>query len=95
MSLSTADLEKIAHLARLQFSAQDAQNFSQALTNIFTLIDQLNRVDTSVPPLAHSIDNVIQPLRADVVTETDQSELLQSIAPQVQDKLYLVPKVIE
>jgi aspartyl-tRNA(Asn)/glutamyl-tRNA(Gln) amidotransferase subunit C len=44
--------------------------------------------------MAHP-QEMAQRLREDCVTETDQRELFQSIAPQVEDGLYLVPKVIE
>jgi aspartyl-tRNA(Asn)/glutamyl-tRNA(Gln) amidotransferase subunit C len=59
------------------------------------LIEQMQSVDTEgVLPMAHAQD-VVQRLREDQVTETDQHALYQSIAPQVEDGLYLVPKVIE
>jgi aspartyl-tRNA(Asn)/glutamyl-tRNA(Gln) amidotransferase subunit C len=95
MSLTSVDIEKVAHLARLQFTAQDSQQFTQALTNIFTMIDQLNRIKTDVQPLAHPIDAATQRLRPDIITETDQSDQIKTYAPQIQDNLFLVPKVIE
>ena len=65
------------------------------LEAIFALIDELQAVDTTgIEPMAHAQD-VMLPLRDDVVTETDQHELFQRVAPAVEDGLYLVPKVIE
>ena len=65
------------------------------LSGIFSLIQQMQAVDTSaIKPMSHAQD-VMQRLRADIVTETDQRDLFQSIAPQVEAGLYLVPKVIE
>ncbi len=65
------------------------------LSGIFTLIEEMQAVDTSgIAPMSHAQD-VSQRLREDVVTETSQRELFQSIAPQVEAGLYLVPKVIE
>ncbi|MFZ1711835.1 MAG: Asp-tRNA(Asn)/Glu-tRNA(Gln) amidotransferase subunit GatC, partial [Nitrosomonas sp.] len=49
---------------------------------------------TGVAPMSHAQD-MVQRLREDQVTETDQRQLFQSIAPQVEAELYLVPKVIE
>ena len=65
------------------------------LSDIFGLIQQMQAVNTSaITPMSHAQD-VMQRLRADVVTEIDQRDLFQSIAPQVEAGLYLVPKVIE
>jgi aspartyl-tRNA(Asn)/glutamyl-tRNA(Gln) amidotransferase subunit C len=55
----------------------------------------MQAVDTStIEPISHAQD-LMQRLRPDIVTEIDQRELFQSIAPQVEAGLYLVPKVIE
>jgi aspartyl-tRNA(Asn)/glutamyl-tRNA(Gln) amidotransferase subunit C len=55
----------------------------------------MQAVDTKgIVPMSHSQD-VTQRLREDVVTEINQRELFQSIAPAVEGGLYLVPKVIE
>ena len=55
----------------------------------------MRAVDTAgVEPMAHAVD-LTQRLREDQVTDTDQHELFQACAPQVEDGLYLVPKVIE
>lgn len=95
MALALADVEKIAHLARLHISTEDAQEVAKRISSILDLIDQMQGVDTSaVAPLSHSFD-AVQSLRPDVVTETDQRDYLQQIAPATQDGLYLVPKVIE
>lgn len=95
MSLSTDDVNKIAHLARLGIDPQDVEHYAQNISNILDLIAQMNTLDTDqVIPMAHPLDQ-IQRLRADRVSETDQRELFQGIAPQVEAGLYLVPKVIE
>jgi aspartyl-tRNA(Asn)/glutamyl-tRNA(Gln) amidotransferase subunit C len=65
------------------------------LSNIFGLIAEMQAVDTSgIAPMSHS-QELSQRLREDVVTETNQREAFQAIAPQVEDGLYLVPQVIE
>ncbi len=95
MALDNTDVEKIAHLARLQISDSDTLEVAQRITNILEMIDQMQDVDTSnVAPMAHPFD-ASQRLRPDVVTETDQRDYYQKIAPATQDGLYLVPKVIE
>ena len=95
MSLSKADVEKIAHLARLAISEQDVALYGRNLSNILDLVEQMNKVDTSnVLPMAHPLDTA-QRLRDDVVSETNQRDTFQAIAPQVDCGLYLVPKVLE
>lgn len=95
MALDKSEVEKIAHLARLHISEEDVGEVTRRITDILTLIDQMQDVATDdVEPLAHPLD-VVQRLRADEVTETDQRDRLQTLAPQVDQGLYLVPKVIE
>ena len=95
MSLQKTDVEKIANLARLSISEEDIPVYTENLSSILNLVEQMNAVDTSgVEPMAHPL-HMSQRLREDEVTETDQRELFQSIAPQVENGLYLVPKVIE
>jgi len=95
MTLDKATVEKIAHLARLSINASDVPQYINDLSNILELVNQMNSVDTAnVTPMAHPLD-MPQRLRPDVVTEANQREILQSIAPQVKKGLYLVPKVID
>jgi len=95
MSLNSADIKRIAHLARIEVSDAEAEATLTKLTGILGLIAQMQAVDTKgIVPMSHSQD-VTQRLREDVVTEINQRELFQSIAPAVEGGLYLVPKVIE
>ncbi|MDZ4262183.1 MAG: Asp-tRNA(Asn)/Glu-tRNA(Gln) amidotransferase subunit GatC [Pseudomonadota bacterium] len=95
MSLKRSDVERVAHLARLEVAESDIAEYARNLSNILGLMVQLEAVDTQgVKPMAHPLD-AVQRLRADVVTETDQREQFQSIAPKVAEGLYLVPKVLE
>ncbi len=95
MSLSLDDVKRVANLARIEISEDEARNALIQLSGIFDLIEQMQAVDTSaITPMSHAQD-VMQRLRADAVTEIDQRELFQSVAPQVEAGLYLVPKVIE
>ncbi len=95
MALDAADVEKIAHLARLGVDAGDIPDYCRSLSDILAFVEQLNAVDTTgVEPLAHPLE-ATQRLRPDVVTETDNRENFQQVAPQTEAGLYLVPKVIE
>lgn len=95
MALEQTDVEKIAHLARLHISTEETIEVTKRISSILELIDQMQDIDTqNVAPMAHSFD-AIQRLRHDVVTEANQREYMQKIAPSTQDGLYLVPKVIE
>ncbi|ABE50755.1 Asp-tRNA(Asn)/Glu-tRNA(Gln) amidotransferase subunit GatC [Methylobacillus flagellatus] len=95
MSLNTHDVKRIAHLARIAVSEEEAEATLVKLSGILGLIEEMQAVDTSgIVPMSHSQD-VTQRLREDVVTESNQRDLLQSIAPAVENGLYLVPKVIE
>jgi aspartyl-tRNA(Asn)/glutamyl-tRNA(Gln) amidotransferase subunit C len=95
MSLLTEDVKRIAHLARIEVTEVEAQATLQKLSGILGLIEQMQEVNTAgIEPMSHSQD-VTQRLRDDVVTEANQRALFQSIAPAVENGLYLVPKVIE
>ena len=95
MSLSLADVDRIAHLARIRIDARQAEDVRAQLDAIFALIDELAAVDTTgVEPMAHAQD-VTLALREDAVTETDNRAAYQRAAPAVEHGLYLVPKVIE
>jgi len=95
MSLERSDVEKIAHLARLEISEDDIPEYARNLSNILDLVAQMNEANTDgIEPMAHPLD-AVQRLRADEVTETNQREHFQAIAPAVENGLYLVPKVIE
>ncbi len=95
MTLSVSDVKRIADLAYIEIDEHEAKETLTHLSGIFNLIETMQAVDTStVEPMSHA-QSVVQRLREDEVTETDQRELYQSIAPQVEDGLYLVPQVIE
>jgi len=95
MSLDKEDVSNIAHLARLAIDEQDIPEYARNLTNILTLVEKMNAVATdNITPMAHPLDTQ-QPLREDKVTETNQRDRFQAIAPQTEKGLYLVPKVIE
>ncbi len=93
--LSLDEVRRIADLARIAVPEEGVAALQQQLNGIFGLIEQMSAVDTAgVEPMAHAVD-ITQRLREDRVTEPDRHALFQSVAPRVEDGLYLVPKVIE
>jgi aspartyl-tRNA(Asn)/glutamyl-tRNA(Gln) amidotransferase subunit C len=95
MALDESEVLRIAHLARLQLDPADTERMGAELGQILEFVEQMNVVDVAeVAPMAHPLD-ATQRLRPDAVTETDQRERYQAIAPAVAGGLYLVPKVIE
>lgn len=95
MTISRADIEKVAVLARIRLDDEQIPALENDLSNILSLVDQLSAANTdNVEPLAHPLD-AVQRLRADEVTESNQREAFQAIAPATEGGLYLVPRVIE
>ena len=95
MTLKTDDVREIAHLARLHIDEDAVDRYAADLSSILELVEQMNQVDSSgVEPLANPLD-ATQRLRDDEVTESDQRNKFQAIAPDVADGFYRVPKVIE
>ena len=93
--LSLEEVQRVAHLARIEISPDEARAAQGQLNDIFALIEKMQAVDTEgVEPMSHAQELGLR-LREDRVTETDQREAFQAIAPQVEAGLYLVPKVIE
>jgi aspartyl-tRNA(Asn)/glutamyl-tRNA(Gln) amidotransferase subunit C len=95
MTLTLDTVLRLASLARLEISAGEAEAVRAKLEGILELVDTLQAIPTEgVEPMAHALD-IAAPLREDVVTEADAHALFQSVAPAVEDAMYLVPRVIE
>jgi aspartyl-tRNA(Asn)/glutamyl-tRNA(Gln) amidotransferase subunit C len=95
MPLTRDDVKRAARLARIAVEDKEADEVLAQLERIFGMIETMQAVDVSnVEPMSHAQDVTLR-LRDDVVTEADQHELFQSVAPRVERGLYLVPKVIE
>lgn len=95
MALERSDVEKIAHLARLGLKEAEIPSTTDTLNSILGLIDQMQAVNTDgIEPLSHPLE-ATQRLRADQVTESNNRDAYQAIAPAVESGLFLVPKVIE
>ena len=95
MSLSLDEVRHIAKLARLELAAGELEATQAKLNGIFSLIEEMQAVDTDgVEPMSHP-QEFAQRLREDRVTEADRRAAFQAVAPQTEAGLYLVPKVIE
>ena len=96
MSLTPTQIQNIAHLARLELHEAEIPVYADSLGRILGLVGELERADTTgVEPMAHPLAGQVQRLRADEVTAPNARDAYQRNAPQVEDGLYLVPRVIE
>jgi aspartyl-tRNA(Asn)/glutamyl-tRNA(Gln) amidotransferase subunit C len=99
MSLSAADIARIANLARLELQPDESARMLAQINGFFGLVETMRAVDTTgVEPLAHpyaTVQDVTLRLREDQVSEPNQREANQRSAPAVENGLFLVPKVIE
>ncbi|MGB1403502.1 MAG: Asp-tRNA(Asn)/Glu-tRNA(Gln) amidotransferase subunit GatC [Porticoccaceae bacterium] len=95
MSIERQEIEKLATLARIAIDDSTISEVSERLSSVLSLVDQLQAADTNgVPAMSHPMQ-AIQRLRKDEVTELNQREALQTVAPDTENGLFLVPKVIE
>ena len=99
MALTSQDIGRIAHLARLELSQNESERMLTQLNGFFDIVEKMRAVDTTgIEPLAHpvaAIQDIALRLRDDVASEPDQREANQQSAPAVERGLFLVPKVIE
>jgi aspartyl-tRNA(Asn)/glutamyl-tRNA(Gln) amidotransferase subunit C len=99
MALTPIEIDRIAHLARLELRGDEPQQMRKALNAFFEVVTQMRTVDTrGIEPLAHpvaAVQDIALRLRPDQVSEPDQRQANQRSAPAVERGLFLVPKVIE
>jgi aspartyl-tRNA(Asn)/glutamyl-tRNA(Gln) amidotransferase subunit C len=95
MAISGDEVQRVAHLARLRIDPEQEAEYAAELTKILDLVERMGSTDTEgVEPMAHPQDIELR-LRPDEVTEPDRREQFQAIAPETEQGLYLVPKVVE
>jgi aspartyl-tRNA(Asn)/glutamyl-tRNA(Gln) amidotransferase subunit C len=93
--MSDIDIRHLSALAQLKLSEQEAEAVAGDLARIIDMVDQMQAMDTEgVKPLAHPLDDAAR-LRPDAVTEAVDRALYQQDAPETEDGLYLVPRVVE
>lgn len=95
MSISKNDITKVAMLARIRVSDEEIPKVTNSINEILALVGRMQQLDTrDIEPLANPHD-AIQRLREDIVTATNERELLLQNAPESENGLFLVPKVID
>lgn len=95
MSLDKTEIDKIAWLARLNIDEADIPGYTEDLSNILDLVEKMNEIETaSLAPMAHPLE-IKARLRPDEITETNQRDKFQKLAPATEDGHYLVPRVID
>jgi len=95
LAIKPEDVSRIAILAKLHVSEAHAKRLAEDMNQILEFVEQMQSINTSATePLGNPLE-IKQPLRADIVTESNQRELLQACAPETENGLFLVPKVIE
>ena len=95
MAVTKDDIQKLSQLARINLTDSDAGPVTDRVNSVLNMVDTLQAIDTTtVSPMSHPLD-AVQRLRADSVTEENQRDALLNNAPEQQDGLFLVPKVIE
>ena len=94
-TLTEKDIKKIARLACLEINAVNIPKYIENLSKILDFVGQINKADTTnIEPIAHPLDGFSR-FRQDQITQINQRELLQTIAPKSEAGLYLVPKVLD
>ncbi|WP_274572411.1 Asp-tRNA(Asn)/Glu-tRNA(Gln) amidotransferase subunit GatC [Neisseria leonii] len=95
MALTLTDVAKVARLSRLSLNGAEQEKMLDELNSVFALVEKMQTVDTDgVEPMAHPHEAALR-LREDQVTETDRTAEYQAVAPEVRNRLYIVPQVIE
>jgi aspartyl-tRNA(Asn)/glutamyl-tRNA(Gln) amidotransferase subunit C len=96
MSVTKEDIHHIAHLARLNIDETLIPEYTQNLNKLLELVSDMEKINTdNITPMSHPLDNQQQRVREDKITEHNQREHFQKIAPDVIEGLYIVPQVIE
>lgn len=95
MSIERDEVKKVAHLARLAITDDKVDEYTHNLSNILAMVEQMEQADVSnVAPLSNPLD-AVQRLRPDLADSEIQRDDWQKVAPETENGLYLVPKVIE
>lgn len=95
MALNLSDVEKIAKLSRLSLTENEKTKTLSELNDIFAMVEKMQSINTDgVEPMPHPHETALR-LREDAVTETDHAAEYQAVAPEVLNRLYIVPQVIE
>ena len=95
MQIDEATVRRIARLARVRITDDEATALQGELTSILDWVEQLNEVNTeAVEPMTHVVPMEMKK-RADGVSDGDKAEAILSNAPMSEDGFFVVPKVVE
>lgn len=95
MKITTEEVERVAALARLAVSPDEAKALTEQLDKILEYMEKLNQIDTAVvEPLAHVVD-IVNAFREDYITSSPSTEALLNNAPATEKNFFKVPKIIE
>lgn len=95
MSVDTATVRRVARLARIKVTDDEAERMTNELNSILGFVEQLNEVEVAgVEPMT-SVVSVKMRRRQDVVTDGEDAAAITANAPLSEDHFFLVPKVVE
>ena len=95
MSVDLATVKRVAHLARIAVTDEDAKRMEGELNTILGFVEQLSEVDVEgVEPMT-SVTPIAMKKRADIVTDGSKAADIVANAPESADNFFLVPKVVE
>lgn len=95
MEVDAATVQRIARLARIKVSAEEATALEKELSGILDWVKQLDEVDTAnVEPMTRVIPMTLRQ-RSDVVTDGNIADDIVANAPAREDHFFVVPKVVE
>jgi aspartyl-tRNA(Asn)/glutamyl-tRNA(Gln) amidotransferase subunit C len=95
MSVDLQIVKRVAHLARIAVTDEDAERMTGELNAILGFVEQLNEVDvTGVEPMT-SVTPMAMKKRADIVTDGGKAGDIVANAPATDENFFLVPKVVE
>lgn len=95
MQVDEATVQRIARLARVKVTPEEAKALEKELTGILNWVEQLGEVDTSaVDPMTRVVP-IDLPMRRDEVTDGEIADQVTKNAPQSEDHFFVVPKVVE
>lgn len=95
MQVDQATVRRIARLARIRISDDEAKGLESELSGILEWVKQLDEVDTSaVEPMTRVVGQPL-PMREDVITDGEIADKVTANAPLSEDGFYVVPKIVE
>ncbi|GGA82793.1 aspartyl/glutamyl-tRNA(Asn/Gln) amidotransferase subunit C [Brucella endophytica] len=95
MSVDLSTVKRVAHLARIAVSDEDAERMTGELNAILGFVEQLDEVDVSgVEPMT-SVTPMALRAREDIVTDGSKADDIVANAPVTEENFFLVPKVVE